>query len=198
MDFAPSMVNLISKDASIHSSSRVWAFSQIREGAVIGENVTISSHVYVGAGVSIGKNSKIQNNAMLFEPAEIGEGVFIGPGVILTNDKYPRAVNPDGSQKSLADWSAVGVHVKEGASIGAGSVCVAPITIGKWAVVAAGSVVVRDVKDYSLVAGTPALPIGWIGSLGVRLRELSESEFECPLSRQRYLLSSDGNLERQD
>ena len=162
--------SLISEDAVLHASSRVWAFSQIREDANIGENVSISSHAFVGAGVAIGKNSKVLNNAMVFEGSIIGDGVFIGPGVILTNDQYPRAINPSGSQKTTDDWDRTGVSIHEGASIGAGSICVAPITIGKWAVVAAGSVVVRDVKNYSLVAGVPAKQIGWVGEFGVPLR----------------------------
>ena len=188
--------NSISRDAVIHDSATVWAFSQIREGVVIGENVIIASHAYIGAGVSIGKNSKIQSSAMVFEPAIIGEGVFIGPGVILTNDLYPRAINPDGSRKSTDDWHAVGVEILEGASIGAGSVCVAPITIGKWAVVAAGSVVVHDVKDYSLVAGVPAKRIGWVGKYGVPLKMVSDGLYECPKSSEKYFVNSLGDLEK--
>jgi len=188
-------VNLVSPGAQLHSSSRVWAYSQIRENAVIGENVVISSYAYVGPGVKIEKNSKVQNSALVFDPAIIGEGVFIGPGVILTNDQYPRAINPDGTQKTSEDWKPTGVIVKMGASIGAGSVCVAPITIGKWAVVAAGSVVVKDVKDFSLVAGIPAKQIGWVGRLGVPLRMLNDTEFECPKSLERYLINHQGYLE---
>lgn len=196
MGYTSPHINLISQDATLHNSSRVWAFSQIRENAVIGENVVISSHAYVDSGVSIGKNSKIQNNAMVFEPAVIGEGVFIGPGVILTNDQYPRAVNPDGTQKTSADWQSVGVKIQEGASIGAGSICVAPITIGKWAVVAAGSVVVRDVKDFSLVAGVPAKQVGWVGMHGVPLKIMSDGLYECPKSSEKYFVNLLGNLER--
>jgi acetyltransferase-like isoleucine patch superfamily enzyme len=191
-----SIINLISEDAVLHPSARVWAFSQIRENSNVGENVSISSHAYVGAGVSIGKNSKILNNALVFEPAIIGDGVFIGPGVILTNDQYPRAINPDGSQKTADDWVRTGVTVMVGASIGAGSICVAPITIGKWAVVAAGSVVVQDVKNYSLVAGVPARQIGWVGEFGFPLRMVRTHEYECPKTSEKYKLNMVGDLEK--
>lgn len=189
------LFRIVDKSAKIHDSAKIWAFSQVRDKVQIHDNAIISNQVYIGSGVTVGKNCKIQNNAMIYEPAVIDDGVFIGPGVILTNDLYPRAINPDGSQKEASDWDSVGVKVRFGASIGAGSVCIAPIVIGEWAVVAAGSVVTKDVKSFALVAGVPARQIGWVGKLGIPLKQLSEREFICPNSDLKYSVNIDGELE---
>jgi hypothetical protein len=119
--------------------------------------------------VVLGDRCKVQNHALVYEPARIGDGVFIGPAVVFTNDEFPRAVTPQGSLKTEADWTMVAVIVRDGAAIGARAVCVAPVTIGRWSLVAAGSVVTRDVPDYALVAGVPARRIGWVGPAGHRL-----------------------------
>lgn len=169
----------IEESAFVHPSAvledgvKVWHNAQIRENARIGKNTIIGKNVYIGAGVEIGENCKIQNNALIYEPAKIHEGVFIGPGVILTNDKYPRAKNVDGSQKSADDWDPVGVEVFDGASIGAGAVCVAPLSIGRWAVVGAGSVVTNDVVSFVLVIGSPARPIGYVGYDGTVVKKIN-------------------------
>ena len=138
----------ISIDAVISSSARIWDFSQIRENARIGANTIIGSYVYIDANVIIGKNCKVQNRALIYDPSIIHDGVFIGPGVILTNDKNPRAVKVQGVIKENSDWEKVGVEVFEGASIGSGAICIAPVKIGKWALVGAGSVVTKNVKDF--------------------------------------------------
>ena len=172
---------IVSEDANVGLGAKIWHNAQVRELASIGDNVIISKDAYVGTGVSIGKNSKIQNSALVYEPAIIEEGVFIGPGVILTNDHFPRAVNPDLTLKSGADWELVGVHVKAGAAIGAGAICVAPVTIGKWATIGAGSVVTKDVPDFALMVGNPARQIGWVGKSGVKLQTLDNKIFTCPI-----------------
>jgi acetyltransferase-like isoleucine patch superfamily enzyme len=188
------LFRIIDNKSALDESAKVWAYSQIREGSHLDANVIISNQVYVGPGVKIGKNSKIQNNAMIYEPAMIGEGVFIGPGVILTNDHYPRAINPDMTQKLASDWSPVGVTIEDGAAIGAGSICVAPLLIGKWAVVAAGSVVVKNVKNFSLVAGVPARQIGWVGKYGIPLVQEDNGNYFCPETKEKYILNSDGEM----
>ena len=179
---------LVAPSAVLGDGVRIWHHAQVREGAQLGANVIIGKGAYVGPQVSIGRNSKIQNSALIYEPARIGEGVFIGPGAILTNDRHPRAVNPDLSQKSAAEWEPVGVSIAQGASIGAGAVLVAPVQIGAWAMIAAGSVVVKDVPAHALVAGNPARHIGWVGKHGVRLVEESHELFLCPVSKARYKL----------
>lgn len=168
--------------AHIDPTARVWGLAQVRADAVLGANVIVGRGAYIGTGVTVGANAKIQNLALVYEPAVIGEGAFIGPAVVLTNDLRPRAVNPDGSQKSAADWDAVGVSVGRGASIGARAVCVAPVTIGEWAMVAAGAVVTRDVPAHALVAGTPARQIGWVSRTGDRLVQNAEGTWRCPVT----------------
>ena len=181
-------------DFSIGENSRVWSNSQLGINVEIGRNTNIGRNVYLGPGVKIGDNCKIQNNALVYEPARIGDGVFVGPGVILTNDKFPRAVNSDGSLKTATDWQPMGVEINTGASIGAGAICVAPIEIGEWAVIAAGSVVTKSVLPFALMAGTPARRIGWVGKSGVPLILDSDSNYFCPSSGSKYFEKTDGNL----
>ena len=176
----------ISLDAVIASSAQIWEFTQIREKASIGENTIVGSFVYVDANVQIGKDCKIQNRALIYDPAIIHDGVFIGPGVILTNDKHPRSITSEGKLKSSNDWKKTGVEIFEGASIGAGAICVAPIVIGKWAVVGAGAVVTKDVKSHAMVVGNPARQVGWVSSTGVRLEKISEQVYNCPATLARY------------
>jgi acetyltransferase-like isoleucine patch superfamily enzyme len=178
---------LLDSSAKVGSGTRIWHNSQIRDQVKIGSDCVIGRNVYIGTGVLIGDNCKIQNNALIYEPALIGDGVFIGPGAILTNDQYPRAVNPDLTLKSASDWDSVGVSISEGASIGAGAICVAPIEIGRWALVAAGSVVTKDVPDFALVGGVPARQIGWVGKFGIRLIE-QDNLLVCPVSHEEYEL----------
>lgn len=184
----------VSDRASIGMNVRVWDLAHVREGAIIGENSIVGRGAYIGVGVSIGANSKIQNDALIYEPAILGHGVFIGPAVVLTNDTYPRAINPDGTLKSASDWSPTGVTIDEGAAIGARAVCVAPVHVGRWATVAAGAVVTKDVLDFALVAGVPARQIGWVGKSGHTL--VAEGNlWTCPVSGDTYEVSSTGLTE---
>ena len=185
--------NNINEQAIIDSRTKVWGNSQIRENVRIGKDCTIGRNVYVGPSVEIGNNVKIQNNALIYEPAIIEDGVFIGPGVIFTNDLHPRAITHDGMKKTQKDWNKEGVTVEYGASIGAGAICVAPVKIGKWSMIAAGSVVTKDVLDFSLVVGVPAKQIGWVGKYGVKLIQKDSNSFVCPETQNEYKLS-DGKL----
>ena len=146
----------VAQDVVLDDGTTVWPLAQIREGARLGSGCIVGRGAYVGSGVTMGDNCKLQNYALVYEPAVLEDGVFVGPAVVFTNDFYPRAITPDGKLKRGADWDPVGVTVRHGASIGARSVCVAPVTIGRWALVAAGSVVIKNVADFSLVAGVPA------------------------------------------
>lgn len=186
----------VSELAQIGTGSSIWHLAQVREHAEIGANCIIGRGAYIGEGVRLGDNCKVQNYALVYEPAVLEDGVFIGPAVVLTNDHYPRAINADGSLKSASDWEQVGVTIRRGAAIGARSVCVAPVTIGAWALVAAGSVVTRDVPDFALVAGVPARRIGWVGHAGVKLEPVEDStdRFRCPASGRTYLQISDSEL----
>lgn len=176
----------VDERSQIGAGTSIWHLAQVREGAVLGENCNVGRGAYVGPGVVIGNNVKIQNYALVYEPARVADGAFIGPAAVFTNDVYPRAVNPDGTLKSGDDWDAVGVTLLEGASVGARSVCVAPVTIGRWALVAAGTTVIRDVPDFALVVGVPARRVGWVGRAGVPLEPGGVGEWVCPQTGERY------------
>ena len=180
----------VSDQAVLGDGTKIWHLAQVREEANLGANCIVGRGAYVGTGVQIGENTKIQNYALVYEPARLGKGVFIGPAVVLTNDTYPRSVSPDGSLKSAHDWTPVGVTIEDGASIGARAVCVAPLTVGRWATVAAGAVVTKDVPAFALVAGVPARRLGWVGKAGEPLRR--EGDFwVCPATGAKYV--EDGN-----
>lgn len=178
----------VAHDAVIGDGSSVWHLAQVRDGAQLGQNCVVGRGAYIGTRVRLGDGCKVQNYALVYEPAELGPGVFIGPAVVLTNDHFPRAVNPDLTPKSTHDWEPVGVSIHEGASIGARAVCVAPVVIGKWATVAAGAVVVKDVPDFALVVGVPARRIGWVGKAGEPLvaDNGDPTIYICPATAARY------------
>ncbi|GAA1533669.1 acetyltransferase-like isoleucine patch superfamily enzyme [Microbacterium ginsengiterrae] len=185
----------VAPSARIGDGTRIWHLTQVREDAVIGRDCTIGRSAYIGPGIVLGDACKVQNHALVYEPAQLGAGVFIGPAVVLTNDEFPRAVNPDGSPKSGDDWTLVGVTIDEGASIGARAVCIAPVTIGAWALVAAGAVVTKDVPAHALMVGVPARRIGWVGRAG-RPLERDGEDWVCPASGERYV-EHDGALHRR-
>lgn len=185
--------------AEIGDGSTIWHLAQVREKAVVGRDCIVGRGAYIGTGVRVGDNCKIQNHALVYEPAVLEDGVFVGPAAVLTNDTFPRAVNPDGSRKSASDWEAVGVTLREGSSVGARAVCVAPVTIGRWATVAAGAVVTRDVPDFALVAGVPARRIRWVGRAGVPLEAAGDARWRCPRTGEEYVEHEGGlRLESAD
>lgn len=176
--------------ARVGAGTTVWHLAQVREEAVLGANCVVGRGAYVGPGVRVGDNVKLQNYALVYEPAVLGDGVFVGPAAVLTNDEYPRAVTPEGKLKTGADWTMVGVTVGEGAAIGARAVCVAPVTIGRWALVAAGAVVTKDVPDFALVVGVPGRQVGWVGRAGEPLVADGDGVWRCPRTDQRYVESA--------
>jgi acetyltransferase-like isoleucine patch superfamily enzyme len=169
----------VARSARLGPGTRIWQLAQIEEGATLGRCCIVGRGAYVGPGVSIGDNVKVQNYALVYAPAALESGVFVGPAAVLTNDSHPRSVDMDGRPKTAAGWEPVGVQVKEGASLGARCVCVAPVTIGRWAMVGAGAVVVADVPDFALVVGVPARQIGWVGRAGFVLRRDGDATWRC-------------------
>ncbi|HUS16063.1 MAG TPA: acyltransferase [Chloroflexia bacterium] len=159
----------VSAEAEIGADCRIWHEAQVREGARLGANCIVGKGAYVDFGVQIGCNVKIQNRASIYHGVTLEDGVFIGPHVIFTNDKLPRAINPNGSLKSDADWVVGATRVRYGAAVGAGAVVLPDVTIGRFAMVGAAAVVTHDVPDYGLVLGHPARLVGFVCACGTRL-----------------------------
>ena len=154
----------------IGQGTKIWHFSHIQSGAVIGNNCSFGQNVNVANNVKIGNGVKVQNNVSIYEGVELEDYVFCGPSMVFTNDLTPRAKYPKGSvgyKKTV---------LKEGATIGANATIVCGHTIGKWAMIAAGAVVTKDVPDYALMAGVPAKQIGWVCECG----EIMKESGTCP------------------
>jgi UDP-2-acetamido-3-amino-2,3-dideoxy-glucuronate N-acetyltransferase len=182
----------VEEGARVGADTIIWGLTHLRAGAVVGTGCTIGRSVFVDEDVVLGDRVKVQNHALLYRPARIGDEVFIGPAVVLTNDRYPRAVNVDGTPKTTADWRAAGVVLRSGCSIGARSVLLPGVTVGRWAMVAAGSVVTQDVPDYALVAGVPARRRAWVGRAGRPLEITEENRYRCPLTGVEYVEGPEG------
>lgn len=151
----------VSDKARIGPGTKIWINVQIRENADIGENCIVSKDVYIDHAVQIGHRCKIQNSVSVYNGVRIDDDVFVGPNVSFTNDKIPRASNPH--------WKVTPTLVESGASIGANATIVCGITIGEYAMVAAGSVVTKSVPPYTLVMGNPARPVGRVDKEGNRV-----------------------------
>ncbi len=182
----------IEAGVTIGAGTRVWDQAHIRAGARLGTGCIVGRNAFVDRDVVVGDHCKIQNNALLYTPAVLGNGVFVGPAAILTNDRLPRAVNPDLTLKTATDWAPDGVVVGDGASIGAGAVVVAGVRIGAWAMVAAGAVVTADVPAHALVAGVPARRIRWLGRTGQTLESLPDGTWRCPDTGEHLRPGDDG------
>ena len=164
---------IVEPKSYIGAYTRIWHFAHIRDGAIIGEDCTIGKDVFVDAGARIGNRCKIQNGVSVYNGVTLEDEVFVGPNVTFTNDKHPRAVG---------DWTVSHTLVKHGASIGAGAVLVAGITIGEYAMIGAGAVVTKDVPRHALVYGNPAQIVGYVCKCG---RHLAEEPYgrECASCR---------------
>jgi UDP-2-acetamido-3-amino-2,3-dideoxy-glucuronate N-acetyltransferase len=176
----------VDQRAEIGPRTVIWHLAQVRESARLGAQCIIGRGAYVGPGVVIGDRVKLQNYALVYEPARLEDDVFIGPAAVLTNDVYPRSTDLTGKLKRPADWNALGVNVRHGASIGARAVIVAGVTIGRWALVGAGAVVTRDVPDFALMAGVPARRMGWVGRAGSSLVARDGGRWRCPETGELY------------
>ncbi len=167
-------------NVKIGKGTKVWHFSHIQSGAVIGENCSFGQNVNISNNVKIGNGVKIQNNVSVYEGVELEDFVFCGPSMVFTNDLTPRAKYPKGPQgykKTL---------IRKGATIGANATIVCGHELGEWCTIAAGAVVTKNVKPYALMAGVPAKQIGWVCECGNVLGE----NLICPDCCREYTLEN--------
>lgn len=157
--------SIVDDNVTIGENTKIWFFCHIQSGAQIGEGCSFGQNVNVSNNVKIGNRCKVQNNVSIYEGVELEDYVFCGPSMVFTNDLTPRAKYPKGS----VGYKKTVLHT--GASIGANATVVCGHEVGKWAMVAAGAVVTKNVPDYALVAGVPAKQIGWVCECGERLDE---------------------------
>ncbi len=184
MDYFAHETAVIDEPCKIGKGTKIWHFSHVMKNAEIGEECNLGQNVVVSPDVVLGNNVKVQNNISIYTGVICEDDVFLGPSMVFTNVTNPRSavVRRDQYEKTL---------VKKGASIGANATIVCGHTIGEFAFVGAGAVVIRDVKPYALVVGNPAKQIGWMSEYGHRLHFDEDNIAVCPESKDRYRLEGD-------
>lgn len=170
---------VIDQPCEIGADSKIWHFCHISANAVLGRNCTLGQNVMIAPGVRIGDNVKIQNNVSVYSGTTIEDDVFLGPSCVLTNVSNPRAQIV---RRSVYEPTLI----RRGATIGANATLVCGVTVGRYAFVAAGAVVTRDVADYAFVVGLPGRPRGWVSRHGHPLRRARDGVYTCPESNLRY------------
>lgn len=174
----------VSDRALIGVGTRIWNNAQIREDVIIGNNVIISKDVYIDIGVKIGHRVKIQNGVSVYRGVEIDDDVFLGPHMTFTNDLYPRAF--------IGEFTLYKTKICHGASIGAHATIICGHNIGCYAMIGAGSVVTKDIPDFALAYGNPAIIQGWVSRSGGKLHFDDDGIAECPITKEKYqILSQD-------
>ena len=154
----------IDNDVVVGDNTRIWHFSHLQSGSVIGKNCTIGQNVNIGNNVLIGNYVKIQNNVSVYEGVELEDYVFCGPSMVFTNVNLPRCEFPQKGSKFY-----VSTKVKKAASIGANATILCGVIIGEYALVGAGSVVTKDVPDFAKIIGNPGKVVGWVDKRGNNL-----------------------------
>lgn len=175
----------IDEDVEIGEGTKIWHFCHVQKGARIGRNCVLGQNVNVGNNVTIGSFVKIQNNVSIYEGVTLEDYVFCGPSMVFTNILNPRSKYPQVGSKYY-----IKTLVKEGASLGANSTIVCGNTIGRFAMVAAGAVVTKNIPDFALAAGIPAKIIGWYSEGGERLKFNGEGIAKCEKSGKTYKLEN--------
>ena len=151
----------VDENVTIGQGTKVWHFSHIQTGSILGENCSIGQNVNIANNVKIGNNVKIQNNVSIYEGVELEDYVFCGPSMVFTNIKLPRSEFPQrGAEYYLKTL------VKKSASIGANATIVCGVTIGEYALIGSGAVVTKNVPPHSLVVGNPARTVGQVDKKG--------------------------------
>ncbi len=175
---------VIDEGCTIGEGTKIWHFTHIMTGAVIGKKCNLGQNVVVSPGVTLGNNVKVQNNVSIYTGVICEDDVFLGPSMVFTNVINPRSavVRRDQYMQTL---------VKKGATIGANATIVCGITLGEYCFIGAGAVVIRDVKPYALVVGNPARRIGWMSEYGHRLDFNEEGIAVCPESGEQYRLEGE-------
>lgn len=172
---------VIDEGAVIGNGTKIWHFTHIMNGAIIGENCNIGQNVVISNEVSLGKNVKVQNNVSIFTGVVCEDDVFLGPSMVFTNVNNPRSAIPRRNQY-------LKTHVGKGATIGASATIVCGHNIGEFSFIGAGAVVTKDVPPYALVVGNPSKQIGWMSEYGHRLKFDANGIAVCPESKQEYSL----------
>lgn len=184
---------VIDDNVQIGEGTKIWHFSHIQSGSVIGKSCSLGQNVNVANNVKIGNHVKIQNNVSVYEGVELEDYVFCGPSMVFTNIVNPRSKYPQvGAQFYL------NTLVKEGASLGANCTIVCGHTIGRFAFIGAGSVVTKDIPDFALVVGNPSRIIGWVSEAGKRLEFDENGIAYCERSNMKYKLSNGIVTEQTD
>jgi UDP-2-acetamido-3-amino-2,3-dideoxy-glucuronate N-acetyltransferase len=186
MDYFVHETSFIDQGVTIGKGTKIWHFCHVQQKSIIGINCSLGQNVNIGNNVIIGNNVKIQNNVSIYEGVELEDYVFCGPSMVFTNDLNPRSKYPKGSS------NYVKTIVKVGATLGANSTIVCGHTIGKWAMVGAGSVVTKDVPNYALFVGVPAKQLGWVCECGERL----DNSLICQKCKREYILNKQVLIEK--
>lgn len=180
----------VDEPSIIGHGTKIWHFSHVQQGAIIGSNCSLGQNVNIGCNVKIGNNVKIQNNVSVYEGVQLEDSVFCGPSVVFTNIKDPRSQYPQRG-------NYISTLVKEGATLGANSTIVCGITIGRFAFIGAGAVVTKSVSDFSLIFGNPAKQNGWVSRAGKKLEFKGDSAIFCETSGMYYRLENNSVVEFQ-
>lgn len=174
---------VIDEGCTIGKGTRIWHFTHIMTGSVLGENCNLGQNVVISPGVVLGKNVKVQNNVSIYTGVKCEDDVFLGPSMVFTNIVNPRSA-------VIRKDSYVETIVGKGASIGANATIVCGHNIGEFAFIGAGAVITREVKPYSLVVGNPARHVGWMSEYGHRLHFDEDGIATCPESGEKYSLEA--------